>query len=118
MVMALCEAAKNAIPEHTMIVNNTIGSGSTDMGDLSCIMPVVHPYSSGAEGKAHGSDYRIVDPEAACVGSAKLQLELLHVLLSNGAERAKMVVEKYEPMFKSKEEYLAYMDIFSAFFMD
>ena len=39
------------------------GSGSTDMGDLSCIMPVIHPYISGASGNAHGKEYYITDPE-------------------------------------------------------
>jgi len=31
-------------------------------------------------------------------------------LLENGAVRAKEIVEAYEPFFKSKEEYFAYVD--------
>ena len=33
-------------------------TGSTDMGDLSQIMPVIHPYVAAATGNAHGADYR------------------------------------------------------------
>src|SRR5262245_55311477 len=32
-------------------------AGSTDMGDLSHLMPVLHPYMSGARGSGHGADY-------------------------------------------------------------
>jgi hypothetical protein len=80
------------------------------MGDLSCIMPVVHPYAGGAQGRSHGNNYEIVDPIAACVGSAKLQLGMLLILLSDGAARAKEVIAQYKPMFDSKEAYLKYMD--------
>lgn len=110
MIDVLMEAAKIAVPEHPFTYNPAIGSGSTDMGDLSCIMPVVHPYMGGAVGKGHGSDYYIADAETACVGSAKLQLEMLHILLSNGAERAQKVIAEFKPMFESKQAYLAYMD--------
>ena len=110
MMQIVCEAAQTAIPEYPFTVNSNMGSGSTDMGDLSCIMPVVHPYAAGATGKGHGNDYYIADPESACIGSAKLQMEMLHILLSNGADRAKKVIAEFKPMFESKEAYLAYMD--------
>ena len=110
MIDVVTEAAATAIPEYPFFVNPQMGSGSTDMGELSCVMPVVHPYTLGATGKAHGSDYQIADPEAACIGSAKLQLEMLHILLSDGASRAKKVIDEFEPMFASKEEYFAYVD--------
>ena len=87
----------------------SIGSGSTDMGDLSCVMPVVHPYAAGATGRSHGSDYQIADPVAACVGSAKLQLGMLLLLLENGGERAKQIIDNFVPRF-GKDDYLAFMD--------
>ena len=87
-----------------------MGTGSTDMGDLSSIMPVVHPYAGGATGTGHGNDYYITDPVAACVGSAKMQLGMLMILLSDGAKRAKEIIANYKAPFPSKEAYLAYMD--------
>jgi amidohydrolase len=103
------EAAALAVPEYPFEMIESIGSGSTDMGDLSCVMPVVHPYAAGAAGKSHGSNYQIVDPVAACVGSAKLQLGMLLLLLGNGGERAKQIIDSYVPSFK-KEDYLVFMD--------
>ena len=110
MIALTLEAAQISIPEYEMKEGHGFGSGSTDMGDLSCIMPVIHPYAGGATGTSHGNDYYIVDPEAACVASAKLQLAMLSLLLSNGAERAKKIVEEYEPQFESAKAYLDYVD--------
>jgi hypothetical protein len=84
------------------------------MGDLSCIMPVVHPYAPGAIGKGHGNDYYIEDPELACVTCAKWQLVMLSLLMGNGAERAQKIVDEYKPLFESKEAYLAYVDEMNA----
>lgn len=89
---------------------NVCGTGSTDMGDLSQIMPVIHPYAPGAIGRDHGSDYYINDPESACVTNAKWQLKMLELLLKDGAERAKRIKENFSPNFASKEEFLAYQD--------
>ena len=89
---------------------NQITTGSTDMGDLSCIMPVVHPYIGGATGTDHGCDYQISDPELACVTNAKLHLMILKKLLENDATEAKRVIAEAKPPFASKEDYLAYID--------
>ena len=108
---ALAEkAASDIIPEENFYRHNNRGTGSTDMGDLCCVMPVIHPYSGGATGKSHGDDYCVADPERALIKSAKFQLRLLSMLLENGGAKAKEIVEKYEPLFKSKEEYFAYVD--------
>jgi len=90
--------------------SEVVGTGCTDMGDLSVVMPVVHPYACGAVGTSHGADYYIADPMKACVGSAKWQLVMLKLLLENGGERAKTVIDNFDPPFKSIKEYLAYMD--------
>jgi len=104
------EAAEIAIPGVVFNIWQSYSSGSTDMGDLSAVMPVVHPYGGGSQGNAHGNDYYIVDKETACVGSAKMQLEMLYLLLCNGAERGKKVVSEYKAPFASKEDYLSYVD--------
>lgn len=107
------EALENSTGEE-LYESGVYSTGSTDMGDLSCIMPVIHPYAPGAVGTAHGADYYISDPERACVGSAKWQLEMLRILLSDGAEKAKKIVVDYKPQFTSKEEYFEYIDKFSS----
>lgn len=84
---------------------DVIGSGSTDMGDLSCLMPVVHPYAPGAEGTSHGTDYSVSDVDSACVKSAQWQLQMLCLLLENGGERAKKILSDFKPRFNSRDEY-------------
>ena len=108
------EAVALAVPEYPFTSRNAMGTGSTDMGDLCCVMPVVHPYAGGCVGTGHGSDYYIADPVAACVGSAKMQLGMLLILLADGGKRAKEIIENYKAPFPSKEAYLAYMDSLNA----
>ena len=102
-------AADKIIPDHDFKFWNSMGTGSTDMGDLSCIMPAIHPYIAGSAGAAHGSDYEICDPIKACVDSAKFQLAMLTMLLSDNAARARKIIEEFEPQF-TKEEFLQYQD--------
>lgn len=110
MIELAKDAAALAIPEENFKINQTKSTGSTDLGDLSCIMPVIHPYAAGGEGTGHGENYRIADPERACVSSAKWQLTMLLLLLENNAERAKKIIDEFTPLFASKEEYLNYID--------
>ncbi|MBE6615676.1 MAG: amidohydrolase [Ruminococcaceae bacterium] len=111
---AMMELAKEAgelmIPQYPMDVSSHIGSGSTDMGDLSAVMPVIHPYCGGGQGTGHGNDYYIVDPVAACVDCAKWQLGMLYLLLKDGGVRAGTIAAEYKAPFASKEEYLAFID--------
>ncbi len=113
MMCVVSDAAGLAIPEYEFVTYDGMSSGSTDMGDLSCVMPVVHPYAGGAIGRVHGDNYEIKDPMAACLGSAKMQLGMLLILLSDNAQKAKQIIEEFKPQFASKEEYLAFIDGFN-----
>lgn len=88
----------------------TIRAGCSDVGDLSALMPMIHPYVSGASGKSHGSDYVITDPDTAVIGSAQVQLQFLKLLLQEDARQAKAVIQNYQPLYSSKEEYFEKMD--------
>ena len=110
---AMLDVAADAaalLPEYKFEANDYFSSGSTDMADLCCVMPAMHPYAPGAVGNGHGKDYCIADPMKACVGSAKWQLCMLHVLLKDGAKKAKEIVQNFKPMFESKEAFFAYVD--------
>lgn len=110
MIKLAKDAFSLTFPDKKLVEKNYYSSGSTDMGDLSQIMPVVHPYAPGAKGNAHGSDYIIENPETACVDSAKWQLGMLYLLLTDNASRAKDIIKNFKPNFKNKDEYLAYCD--------
>ena len=82
-------------------------SGSTDMGDISHVMPTLHPYMGGAAGSGHGADYRIADPRLAYVEPAK-QLALMAVdMLADGAAGARQVMGEGKPRM-TRPEYLAF----------
>lgn len=112
-MIQLAQDAAWITPEIPVDVSNVIGTGSTDMGEISCLMPVIHPYAPGAVGTSHGSNYYIANPELACVTSAKWQLAMLALLLKDDAARAKQIVADFKPAFASKEEYFAYVEKFT-----
>ena len=110
LVEAAGEAMRALLGADRVKITNEWTTGCTDMGDVSCIMPVLHPHIAGAAGKSHGDDYHLVDREMACVNSAKGQLLLMALLLENGAARAKQVVERYHAPYESKAAYFAALD--------
>ncbi|MBQ1250646.1 MAG: amidohydrolase, partial [Clostridia bacterium] len=58
------------------------GTGSSDFGDITCVMPGVQFNAAGASGTGHGIDYYITDADRLCVNSAKAQLLVTDALLS------------------------------------
>lgn len=80
--------------------------GSTDMGDLSTVIPAIHPYTSAATGVGHGPDYVIADYDLAVVAPAKIMAGTVIDLLSNDAVEANKVVENFKPLM-SRSKYLA-----------
>jgi len=109
-MVELARDAAEAFPDIPFDFMDTIGSGSTDMGEISCVMPAIHPYAPGAIGKSHGADYYIENADMACVASAQWQVIMLTLLLKDGAVRAKQVLESWKPPFKSSKEYFACVD--------
>ena len=90
----------------TVIDDSKSQGGSTDMGDLSTIIPVIHPYTNAAAGTGHGDDYLIEDYDRAVVAPAKVMSATVLALLSDGAKMAREVVEKHEPSMTT-EQYVA-----------
>lgn len=95
--------------EENVDYNTRWNTGSTDMGELAMLMPVIHPHISTSRGTSHGDDYVIDRPEGI-VNSSKGQLMLLHALLENDAAEAKNILAGFTPVFNSKEEYFEFMD--------
>ena len=82
-------------------------TGSTDMGDVSHIMPALHPSMAGAVGSNHAVDWAIADPQMAYLEPAKALAWMAADLLGNGAQEARRVLDNFQPRM-SKAEYLAY----------
>jgi metal-dependent amidase/aminoacylase/carboxypeptidase family protein len=82
-------------------------TGSTDMGDLSQVMPVLHPYIGGARGGGHGADYQIVDKPLAYLVTAKALAAMVVDLLGENAAAAREVLQTAKPPM-TREQYLAF----------
>jgi amidohydrolase len=82
-------------------------AGCTDMGDVSQIMPVLHPYMGGASGTGHAADYKITDPALAYVAPAKALAAMVVDLMWGDAAGAREVVARARPRL-TRESYLRF----------
>ena len=83
-------------------------TGSTDMGDVSQLMPVIHPYVVAATGSGHGIDYVVQNYELGVLASAKAMTMTVIDLLFDGAKDARRIVDEYDAPL-TKESYLSLM---------
>jgi metal-dependent amidase/aminoacylase/carboxypeptidase family protein len=82
-------------------------TGSTDMGDISHVMPILHPYMGGASGMGHGADFAITDPKLAYLGPAKALAMTAVDLLWGNAETARGILSRSKPRM-TKVDYLTF----------
>ena len=83
-------------------------TGSTDMGDVSHLMPAIHPYVGGATGLGHGSNYVVEDYNLAVVTAAKVLASTVVDLLADGAAQGGSTIAKHRPEMTS-DQYLKFM---------
>ncbi len=81
--------------EKENVYHNINMTGSTDMGDLGSIMPVIQPTMGGFNGALHSKEFEIADKEAVYITGSKLLALTAYDLLKNGAEKAKKVMDAY-----------------------
>jgi amidohydrolase len=84
-------------------------TGSTDMGDISQIMPAIHPYAGGAVGISHGDDFMINDYELGVILPAKAMAMTVIELLAEGAVKGKEILAKSKPPL-TRGQYFDLMD--------
>ena len=105
---ALIEAADDLGLNYRTVQKGDFNNACTDVGDLSHLVPVVNFTFKGFEGKLHGADFRITDPEKAYILPAKLLALTAYKLLKNGGQEAKKITKSYTPVF-NKESYIQYV---------
>ena len=85
---------------------------STDMGDVSQLMPALHAYCAGFTGSPHAKDFIVTDPEKAYIdGSKLLAMDAVSLLCDNGAKGKEIAAL---PPAMDKESYFKYKDLFSS----
>ncbi len=99
------EGAKFAFPD-VKIRDAGHFSASTDMGDVSHIMPVIHPYIGGVTGLLHTAGFKVVDFAAAALLPAKAFACMLIDLLYDDAAEAKEILSTHKNIL-TKEQYIA-----------
>ncbi len=72
-------------------------AGSTDMGDVSHIVPAIHPYATGIEGRPHSPDFRVADPGLAYIWPAQAVCATVIDLLADGAREADAIRREARP---------------------
>ena len=100
--------ARELIGEENIISGYTL-VGSTDMGDISSIMPAIQPSIGGFTGGLHSKDFKIYDEDTAIILPAKLMALTAAELLLDEAKKAQYVKESFVPKL-TKEQYLKYLE--------
>jgi hypothetical protein len=84
-------------------------ASSTDLGDVSHLLPSIHPHMNGGNGSHHSKDWYISDKEMGYLGPAKSLATMAVDLLYGDGAKAKEVIENHKPLM-TKQAYLAYQD--------
>ena len=89
-------------------VSTRHGTGSSDMGDVSCVMPTASFRNTAAIGSSHNRDFKIVNKTFAYVIPAKVSAMMCIDLLYEGASQAKAVLSAFKPIIV-KQNYSEFM---------
>jgi metal-dependent amidase/aminoacylase/carboxypeptidase family protein len=108
---ALVEAVRLAAPgrEFSLIEASRHSGGSTDVGDLQHIQPVLSFRTGGVTGALHSPDFDVVDEEEAYVLTAKIFALGAYRLLKDNAARARDTAAAYRPVF-TRDSYIEFME--------
>ncbi len=87
------------------ILPSKFGAASSDMGDITHLMPAIQASVNGCMGQSHGDDYTVQNPDTAYILPAKAAAMTLVDLLSGGAESAKKIIAGSKSNM-TKESYL------------
>jgi amidohydrolase len=104
----LIQAAQSLGLNYRTVSPTDFNNACTDVGDLTHLFPVLNFTFAGFEGKLHGADFRITDPEKAYIQPAKLLALTTYRLLKDQATSARQIIQDYTPIF-TRETYVNYI---------
>jgi len=82
---------------------------STDFGDISQLIPSIHPYIGGVEAPLHTREFQVTDIETACIIPAKLMAATIVDLLADNAKEGRTICKNFRPAM-TKEEYMKLLE--------
>lgn len=109
----ILDISKNLLPNGLVkeIEPGSHTAGSSDVGDLTHIMPVLKFATGGVEGGLHSEYFKVVNEEIAYIVTAKIMALTAYRLLKEKAKKANEIKAEFKPKFTT-EEYKKYMDKF------
>ncbi|QZY55676.1 amidohydrolase [Crassaminicella profunda] len=87
-------------------------TGSFDFGDVSHLMPSLHPFIGGIKGDLHTREFKNEDPELCYIVPAKSMAMTIIDLLFDEAKVAKDIIKDFEPKM-TKKEYIEFLETVS-----
>lgn len=96
VVSLLGESAIGRMPHRT---------SSTDMGDMSMIMPAMQSYAGGASGRTHSDEFEITDWNLDVIDAGKALASTVIDLLANDGSKAKEIIADFDAPL-SRDNYL------------
>lgn len=100
--------ARNLVPDGA-VREHTFFPASTDMGDLSHLMPAIQPEAGGTDGALHAPGFKVTDFDAAVLTPAKALASTAIDFLADGAKEGKRILANFNPLY-TKEAYLAMLE--------
>lgn len=84
-------------------------TGSSDIGDVSYLLPTIQPMVGGCVGQLHAKDFAVDDDYIAYILPAKLMALTAIRLLEDGAKLGKEIKNGFKPLM-TKEEYIKLLE--------
>ena len=104
IMVSACEE----LVEKEQVKHRGHSTGSTDMGDFSCLMPTTSIGMGGCQGPGHSREFRITDSNIQYILPAKAITVAVIDLLYDNANSAKNIIDSFKPSIK-RQEYTKFM---------
>lgn len=92
---SLLQAAQALNLDYTCAQPQMQNYGSTDVGDLAHVMPIVNFTHGGTQGALHSADFKVTDDALAYLAPAKMMALSVYHLLRDSAKGANQILENY-----------------------
>ena len=95
--LLFAENARQFIPDNQVRTIDFF-KASTDMGDITHLMPAIHPFVGGVDGALHSPNFELVDAKAAIITPAKIVASTLVDLLYDNASKMRAIKKNFVPL--------------------
>lgn len=102
------DVSKDVLGEDQVVYGEPI-TGSSDIGDLSHLLPTVQPSIGGFTGALHSKDFATSNREVAYVKAVEILAKTVVELLCDHAKKAEHVKNSFQKKL-SKTEYMNYLN--------